>query len=231
MGTTTLGIIVSVSIMPVSFFGQIIYRWLRGRKGGATMKMIISNTFKQTAFFTAVSAIIIGFVIYVALAIRFIYNDHKLSHETISKSNERIRSYERMAQNTTDKGRETKKPAVKDTKQNVPDEKEKKKKDIRDTLGKFLNYAIQIQQKCLGRPGYTLSPQKTCRREFEDWNAELRQYLGTNLDRSYISRLENTAGTPVAVPQGMSEDNTHVWMQMQARIGRLEEFIKEHPLN
>uniref|UniRef100_A0A6M3LC15 Uncharacterized protein n=1 Tax=viral metagenome TaxID=1070528 RepID=A0A6M3LC15_9ZZZZ len=94
-----------------------------------------------------------------------------------------------------------------------------KRKEIRESLGKFLEQGQSLQGKCFSQGE---SPEGEC----QSWADEVETFLENKLDSSYISRFRSSAGVPLTA---MVDTTRHpnLWKAIHTRNFQLSKFLEE----
>ncbi len=91
-------------------------------------------------------------------------------------------------------------------------------------LGRFLDKGEQIKKKIANGDATLLTV------EVANWSKEVEEFLLTELDPSYVARFRSMAGQRSVLLNITNKENRHLWIQIDAKLVRLRDFISEHSI-
>ena len=100
-------------------------------------------------------------------------------------------------------------------------ENREKLKNIRIRLADFLNEGLGLMQLCADESNPPPNEDANA------WSDRVEEYLGRELDKSYIARYRDGSGLPTGINAIYSTPHRNLWGGIRVRSARLQEFISE----
>jgi len=99
--------------------------------------------------------------------------------------------------------------------------KNNKKKEIRESLGAFIETGRELKTKCADEK------EPPPNDEAQEWADSIENYLTQELDNSYVFRFRSSAGVPMTANSISSIPHRNLWGAIHTRIFQLDKFFEQ----